>query len=306
MTTFKNMLICLDLTEMDPILIKYAGFLAKVFRPQSITFMHVMETVHIPDEIAESFPDMDKPLNKIVEEEIEEKVETHFEPVAEQRTQVIVDQGITTENLIHYARKKHVDLAVLGKKLGYTGEGGIVRKLSGLIPSSVLLVSETTPHSIQRILVRMDFSGISAIALRTALEVANVTGAAINCHYVYKLPLGYFPEQSPAEIRKLKKGLQDYVQTEYRKFLKKNKIETSAPCDYSLDLHGEEAQILYDEAVKSGADMILAGSRIKSQLASVISDTTSDKLIETNINIPVMMVKDRKQTMGFLKSLFDQ
>ena len=307
MQVFKNLLVSLDLTDMDDTLIKYSNFLAKTFRPDSITFIHVMEIVDIPDELAEAFPDMDKPITEIVREEIQEKVDELFESSAEVKrgVNVVVSHGSTTEGIVEFARKNKIDLALLGKKIGYDGEGGVARKIVGLIPSSVLLVSEISPQEIGKILVRMDFSSISAIAMQTAGGIAEATGAEVNCHHVYKLPLNFFPQQSPAEVQKLKKQLGDYVQSSYKAFLKKHKLDQKVPCTFSMDLHGEEAQILYSQAIKTGADLILVGSKIKSQLANVMLDSTSEKLAGANKSIPVLVVKDRKQSIGFLKALFD-
>lgn len=307
MQIFKHILVSLDLTDMDDTLIKYSNFLAKTFRPDSITFIHIMETVDIPDELAEAFPEMDKPIAEIVREEIQDKVDELFESSAELKrgVNVMVSHGSTTEGIVEFARKNKTDLALLGKKIGYEGEGGVARKIVGLIPSSVLLVSEISPQDISKILVRMDFSDISATAVKTARGIAEIAGAEVNCHHVYKLPLTYSPQQSPAEVQKLKRQLSDYVQSAYKTFLKKQKLDQKVPCTFSMDLHGEEAQILYNQAIKTGADLILVGSKIKSQLANVMLDSTSEKLAGANKSIPVLVVKDRKQSIGFLKALFD-
>ncbi len=305
MSAFKNIMICLDLTEMDENLIKYTNFLVETFEPSSVTFIHVMETIEIPDEIADAFPDMDRPLNELIEDEINEKVDEFFDHKDKVKTNVILDYGLTTEQIVQQARKLKIDLALLGKKIGYVGEGGVAKRIVGLIPASVLMISEMTPHGINSILVRMDFSRMSAIALNTAKEVASHTDASLECHHVYKLPLGYIPQKSPSEVRKLKKKLDDYVQKEYRAFLRKHKIEHNVPCSYSMDLQGDEAQMLYSHAIKTSADLVLLGSKIKSQLANVMIDSTSEKMANANKSVPIMVIKDRKQSMGFLKALFD-
>ncbi len=305
MTALNNLMICLDLTEMDETLIKYTNFLVDIFDPSSVTFIHVMETIELPDELADAFPEMDRPLNELVEEEIRENVKEHFLHADKVKTDVVLDFGLTTEQIVQQARKRKVDLALLGKKIGYVGEGGVAKRIVGLIPASVLMVSETTPHSINSILVRMDFSKISAIALKTARTIASHTEAKLECHHVYKLPLGYVPQKSPSEVKILHRKLSEYVQKEYRAFLKKHKLDDSVPCSYSMDLQGDESQMLYSHAIKSQADLILAGSKIKSQLANVILDTTSEKLADASKSVPIMIIKDQKESIGFLKALFD-
>ena len=193
----------------------------------------------------------------------------------------------------------------MGKKMGYEGRGSIVRKVLGIIPSSVLLVSETAHRKIENILVRMDFSKMSEMALKMALRMKELTGSDVTCHHVHKLPLNYFPQSRPEDDKRLQQHVEKHSKKEFQKFMKRFKYDAeNIPFSYSLDVENEEAQLLYNRALTVGADMILIGSKIKSELADIIIDSTSEKLAAADKNIPVFIVKDRSQTMGFLKALF--
>ena len=88
--------------------------------------------------------------------------------------------------------------------------------------------------------------------------------------------------------------------------MKKLKLDPKAiPCTFLYDRNYQEAQLLYHHGLKNHADLIMIGSKIKSELANVILDRTSEELAEVEKNIPVLIVKDRKQTLGFLEALFD-
>ncbi len=305
MYKFNNIIICLDLTEMDEVLIKYANYIVQTFNPQKITFIHVMKPYNIPAELAGSFPDVDRPIHEIIKEDITDKIEACFEKRNDVTYEIILERGATTEKIIQYARKNNTDITVLGKKVGYSGEGGVTRKVVGLVPSSVLLISETTQHKNEKIMIRMDFSKTSAIAIRMAKVISGYTGAELLCHYVYKLPVNYFPQQSSHAIEKFKKKLGKWVDKEYKRFLEKEKLEDTIPCSYSIDMEGEEAQIFYNQAIKEEVDLVLIGSMIKSPLANIIMDSTTEKLTAVDKNMPIMIVKDQKQSIGFLKALFD-
>lgn len=306
MNQLEHILICLDLSDMDDSLIKYGNFLVDKFKPRSVTFLHVMKTYEIPREMVEAFPHLNQPLSEIVKEELQEKIENQFIPGGETKTIVEVAEGSTTDNIVRYAREKNIPFTLMGKKIGYEGQGGIVRKVLGIIPSSVLLISETTLPRLDHVLVRMDFSRMSSLALKLALKLQEVDGAQVSCHHVYKLPLKYFPVTSPAEDKKLLAQVEKYSMKEYRKFMKKYELDPDAvPLSTSLDPESDEAHILYRQALNIGADAIFIGSKIKSQLADIIIDNTSEKLASTEKNIPVLIVKDRKHTIGFLKSLFE-
>lgn len=301
-----HILVPLDLSEMDDFLIRYCNYITASFKPKSVTFMHVMQSYDIPKDILEAYPDLDEPVSKVLQDELEEKVNEFFEKNDNVKIIIKIEEGITTETLVEYAKDNNITLTLMGKKIGYKGRGSTVRRVLNLIPSSVLLVSETTPHQINHIMVRMDFSRISGMALKMGLRLSELTGAKVTCHNVHKLPLHYLSQPSRSDRAKVEQQVEKYALKEYSKFAKKQKINPQEiPCTVSLDTENEEAHILYSQALKIGSDMILIGSKIKSEYANVILDTTSEKLAGPEKNIPVLIMKDRKQTLGFLDSLFD-
>ena len=305
MFKFDNLLLCLDLTEMDESLIGYANFMVDTFNPSSVTFIHVMDTYEIPEEITGTITDSDRPLKDLLKEEVEEKVHEHYKHAEKLKPNVVMEEGLTVEKIVKYARKHKTDLAVMGKKVGYVGEGGVVKKIIGLIPSAVLLVSETSPYNYSRIMVRTNFATPSVIALQMADYLKSITGASIELHNVYKLPYNYFPEQTAQAAQKLKKRLEPYMDKQYKKFVKKYKLPDDIPFDYTVDVKGDEAQSLYNYAVRNKVDLVITGTRLKSQLANIIMDSTSEKLAGVEKNVPVMIVKDVKEFVGFFKALFE-
>ncbi len=238
---FENILICLDLTEMDDSLIRYANYIAKQFNPEVITFIHVMDAYEIPEELADSLDGSHRPLGEMIREEIEDKVKTNYQQNQDTDPQIVLESGLTTEKIIHFARNNGVDLTIMGKKIGFEGRGGVAKNIIGLIPSSVLLISETTQHKFEKILIRTNFAKPSVVAYNMARELSESTGAKLEFHNVYKLPFHYFPEQSPQAILKIRKQLQPYMKKEFAKFLKKYKLPDDIPFSYSGDVKGNEA-----------------------------------------------------------------
>ncbi|MFO7862794.1 MAG: universal stress protein [Salinivirgaceae bacterium] len=305
MNHFDHILVCIDLTDMDSFLIRYSNFLVEQFKPKSITFMHVVRSYDIPKEMLESFPDLEESVGDIVKEDVQEKVGQNFLHKDTVETKVEVEEGYTTETIVDYARKQKITLTLLGKKIGFQGAGGVSRKILSLVPSSVLLVSETTLPKIENIMVRMDFTKITGITMKMALKIQESTQAGITCHHVYKLPLKYFPQNNPATEKRLKQEVEKHSEKEYQKFAKKVGFDPDQiPCTSTLDTESKEAQILYNQALSSQSDLIMIGSKIKSTLADIVLDNTSEKLAGHEKNIPVLVVKDRNQTLGFLEALF--
>ncbi len=301
---FENILICLDLTEMDDSLIRYANYIAKQFHPKIITFIHVMDAYEIPEELADSFDGNHRPLDIMIREEIEDKIKDNYENDQNPQPHIVLESGLTAEKIIHFAKNNAVDITIMGKKIGFEGKGGVAKNIIGLIPSSVLLISETTQHKFEKILIRTNFAEPSAVAYIMGSEISQYTGAKLEFHNVYKLPFHYFPEQSPQAILKIRKQLQPYMKKKFAKFLKKYKLPDEIPFSFSVDVKGNEAQSLYNYAIRNSIDLVITGTKLKSQLANIIMDSTSEKLAGVEKNIPVMIVKDISQSIGFLKALF--
>lgn len=305
MYRLNHILVCLDLTEMDDSLIRYAALLANKIKPESITFLHVMRPFDIPKEILEAYPELDEPVPEIIREELQEKINEQCNPSSNIKVKVAVKEGYTMETIVKFSQENHITLTLMGKKMGYEGTGSIVRKLVGIIPSSVLLVSESVHDRIENLLVRMDFSKASEMALQMALRLKELTGANVACHHTHKLPVGYFPQVDLEKDEKLSKYVEKISIKEFYKFKKQYKHEADEiTFSYSVDAENEEDQILYRKALNTGADMIVIGSSLKSGLADILIDTTSEKLAESDKNIPVLIVNDRSKAITFLKRLF--
>ncbi|MFO8055190.1 MAG: universal stress protein [Bacteroidales bacterium] len=306
MKKIEHLLVALDLTEMDDHLIRYSNFLVKKFQAKNISFIHVVKSYDIPKNILADFPDMNIPLTDIIREWIKEKTDELYKERKNTKMNINVAEGYTTENIIRYSRENKIDLTLIGKKLGYQGKGGVTRKIMSLTPSSILLVSETARPEINHLLVRMDFNKISEMALKTALYVKEATGAKISCFHVAKLPLKYFSRESVSNLANLEEKMKNHNKKEFEKLLKRLKLSSKdIPFQSVLDTENQEELYLYRQALKTGADMIMLGSRIKSEMADIILENTSEKLAASEKNISVFIVKDRTSTTGFLEALFD-
>ena len=302
---FKNILVCLDLSEMDHFLVNYTNYIIGTFKPEKLVFIHVMDRYDLPDEITRTIDDSGGELEDMVREELDELIREGVTTKSDTEISLELEIGLPAEKLLHYAGKNKFDLIVLGKKTGYSGKGSMARRIVGLVPASVLVVNETSRQDIRKMLVRMEFSRTSASTLKVAQGVAGFAGADIECHHVYKLPLHYFPRQTPENLKKLKAQVAEVVEREYAKFISKMRVKEPPPVSYSLEAQADESQLLYNYAIKHGFDLIITGSQIKSPLAGLILDRTSEKLVSGDKSIPVLVVKDKKHSVGILKAIFD-
>ena len=305
MESFNNILVCLDLTEMDDFLIRYTKFLIKKLSPNKIFFLHMLHANDLPSEILDELPDWDVKLSDIVCEDLKEKVAKEFPDYNDTVLRVDVKEGLRSDVLLDYTRDNKINLTIFGKKVGYVGAGSLARRVLPLTPSSVLLVNTSSEPTLDNILVRMDFSKMSEIAMKTALMLSDDTEANVSALNAYHIPLGHFPQSSVEDEKRLKTVMTKHGQKEYERFMKKLKLSSEKyPCKHVYDKHYNEAHLLYHHGLMSHVDLIMIGSKVKSELANIILDRTSEDLADAEKNINVLIVKDRKQTLGFLDKIF--
>ncbi|MBN1769501.1 MAG: universal stress protein [Prolixibacteraceae bacterium] len=305
MDKFENLLVCMDLTEMDHFLIKYANFLVDKISPKKIYFLHLLQSFDLPDEILDDLPEMEKPLTEIIREDLQKKVNREFFPSDGIDVLVRVEEGLKSDTLLEFTRDHKINLTIFGKKVGYVGAGSLPHRVMPLTPSSILLVNTMSEPRLEKILVRVDFSKMSEIAMKTANMLANHTGAGLSSFHAYKIPISHFPQYSPEDEKRLKEKMTKYGKKEYDKFMKKLNLSIDEiPCSYVYDKKYDEAHLLYHHGLVNSIDLIVIGSKVKSELANIILDRTSEDLADAEKNINVLIVKDRKQTLGFLEAIF--
>lgn len=286
MSIFHNILVCLDITETDHFLISYTNFIVNTFKPKRLVFLHVMESYELPDEIMDSYHDNNEKLEELISNELQERIEDDLSVKDKIDFDLVIEEGLPTEKISQYAKRHDIDLTIL------SGKGGVSKKLAGALPSSVLYLNEKSRHQIKKLLVKMDFSKLAALALRMAQSIANRTGATVECLHVYKFPLNYLPKVTPGNVKDMKGRLREYVGKEYSKFLEKEDIKDAPPCSYSMELQDDEGKLINNYAFKNDVDMIVTASKYKSPLANFFFEESSKKLLGEGKKVPVLVVKN--------------
>lgn len=303
MAPFNRILVSLDLTRMDEFLIRYASFICKQLGAEKVHFVHVIQDSGAPDEIASLYPELDRPLSELIEEDLQAKVEENFDSELDVKKEVVVSSGSVSDTIIEWARDEKIDLALLGKKTGYRGKGILSGKIVRLAHCSVLFVPESARFSLQEIQVPIDLSEFSRMALDKAIEIADKTGGEIECQYVYSMPRQYFPYIQRREDTTAK--LADESQKACDRFLGKSIGKRSnVECVTSHDPEGDVAECIYHHANLTQKDIIVVGSKGRTNAASVLLGSTAEKLAGFEKSIPILIVKGKEDNKGFLDLLF--
>lgn len=296
----KRLLIALDLTELDQTLITYTSSLAKMLETEQVYFFHVAKSLELPSKVAEKYPDLLAPLDESITSDVRQNVEKHFD--GDITYEIIVKEGNPADQIMRWGNIKAVDMIVVGRKLQLKGRGVLPGKLARLAHCSVLFVPENATPDFKRIMVPVDFSKNSNLALDLAVELKKVTSAKIILQNSYSVPWGYHTTgKSYEEFDEIMKG---HAREDGIKFLKQNKVkESEVEFTFTLDKEHEPAERAYEEAVKLQADLIIMSSKGRSGLANFLLGSVASKMIELDVNIPLLVAKNKHDNMSFFEAL---
>jgi len=301
MERYEHWFVCLDLTSMDDILVGYTHFLTTEIKPKKITFLHVVKSHSVADEMIELFPEIEThdDFEKVITRDLKEKINEAFGD-SKVETELLLETGRPTEKIIEVMDRINPDLTVMGKKSGYSGKGIIPRKIMKYVPTSILFVPETSRYQLKKALVPVDFSDPSAMAVKAAVEITKDKGGAVTAQHVYNYPPRFFPNLPDEEDEK---KMNDYLEEKKETFKKKHSIPDSVEFVFSLNIDGPKMDQLYDQIVHDQADMIVAVSKADKGITSILREDFTDKMAYYRFGVPILLMKDKEKHQGFFKSL---
>lgn len=292
MEKMKNLLVCVDLSEMDEVLMKYASMVSKLLDSEKIFFLHAMDSDSSSIEEKEGFVSQIKRNTQKFfagNSTIEQHIELKAQPCAEGFNKII--------------EANDIDLVIVGRKLRGRGNHTTPKEMLKAIECSTLFVPDCAVADINKIIVPVDFSGESEQDIELAIDFAKKNSAEIIFNNVYTVPSGYSSlgksYEEYAEI--MKKN----VEQAFGNFIVKFDLtEIQYRSIYVLDENKKPADKIYAAAKSEKADIIIIDSKGKSFVASIMLGSVTEDLTDFDNEIPLLIIKDEKESVGFLEALF--
>lgn len=304
MEPIKKLLVCMDMSSMDVVLIKYANMLSKTLGVDQLSFVHVLYEEELPEEITRYLPDMDQPLDQVVNNEIQSRLDKYLDTDVKAISEVKVEKGNTSDTLLKTIKNGDYDLSILGKKTSFKGQGIVSGKVLRFANNNILILPEVTKYEIKKILVPLDFSKFSQMALELADYVAEKADAELICQNVYNVSVRYFPYIPTAEAGK---SFRKHAEKEYNKFIKKAKIrDKNIHCEFTKDLDSDISQRIYDYAFTEEADILVAGTKGKTSATNLFIGSITEKLASHEKSIPLLVAKNKKENLNLLELILSK
>lgn len=300
MKKFKKVLVGLDLSEMDKVIISQTKNLVQVLGVEMIYFVHVAEDLTLSEEITREYPDLLAPADETIEKQIGDKVKQISFPDGV-KFEVEAKEGNPLETVLRWSKVKNVDLIILGRKQTLEGSGSLAKRIAHKSPCSVLFLTEIPePIQLERIMVPIDFSSHSVLSLECAQEIAGAP-QNIKCFHIYEVPAGY--TKTGKSFKEFSEIMLQNAKNDYEKFLKKNNLP-HFDCEFILKKDDNKAKDFMEVANQTRIDFIIIGSRGRTESANLLIGSVAEKLIQQNNKIPMLVLKKKGENMHFLEALF--
>ncbi|MCG8307770.1 MAG: universal stress protein [Cytophagales bacterium] len=305
MEDIKRILVAVDLTEMDESLVRYITYLSNRITIDKVYFINVMKNMELPDEIIEKYPNLVAPMDEATKNEIKFTIDEEAGNQLNVDYEIKVTDGDATDKILKWARIKEVDMIVLGRKSGLDGHGIVSSKIVKLAPCTVVFVPEVLPELLKRLLVPIDFSDASKLAVEYALFIADkVPGLKITFLNVYHVPTGY--HVSGKSYEEFADIMKQNAKDSFNEFISEFDTDgVNMVADFVLDRKNDIAKKIYQFALKNKSTAIAVGSKGRTQAAAVLLGSISEKLIMQNSQIPTIVVKQPRHNMRFLEALLE-
>lgn len=301
MFKFKRILVCLDQSEMDETLIKAAAEYASFGRADNIYFINVVKSLEVPVGVDKKYGSLVVPLDEKVEREMEESIKNAFDKISCE-FHFDVREGNPVREIIRWAKLKEISLIILGKKPQHVGKGHISRNVVNLSPCSALFVTPNSKIEPKSILLPTDFSSASEHAYQKAIMIAKHVNASITCLHTFEVPRGYhtigktYEEFTEIMLGHSKEDCKEFLKTGDENF-------TNLKVEYLLDKHGHPDKIISEYASAHNFDLIIIGSRGRTALSAVLLGSVAAKVVEMEINMPILIVKEEEENLGLVDAI---
>ncbi|WP_162416113.1 universal stress protein [Cyclobacterium roseum] len=306
MYQIKKIIVCLDQTEMDKTLVKFAAFIAKANQSKKIYFTNVIRNLAIPKDILAEFPNL---ISNMVEErknQMKRVVKENFDPDLKINYTFVVKEGQLSKKVLKLATEKSVDMILVGRKTSIPGSGVVSQRLARRASCSLMIVPENAKPKIKKMLVPSDFSDYSKDALEVAIEITekNEGKSEIFCQNVYAVPSGYhFTGKSYEEFSQI---MLENAEINYKKFIRK--IDTKSikvkPL-YTKDEDDDPVVDIIQKAQEIKADIIIIGAKGRTAATALFIGSMAERLIQMNDKVPLLVTRPKGKNAGIIEYILE-
>ncbi|MBO6795353.1 MAG: universal stress protein [Balneolaceae bacterium] len=305
MALVKRLLVNIELNEFDDLIFDFVNRVAGVLKTdlKSVSFIHVTEDLDIPKAILDKYPGLVPSIDESINQAIEGKLDAfeHIKAIPEIKTTTL--GGSKLQQIPEYIRENDIDLFVVNRTDTDEEEVSYLQKLIRRSSCSVALVPPSVPSNIKNILVPMDFSYNSQMALQTATALcAKHDDMHIHGLHIYNLPHGYFKTGLTKD--QFIDELVNHARGEVARISKEANVDPDRFTAHYRMLNSNGVPYMINRfAFNQKIDAIVLGSRGGSTLSSFFLGRVTEALIDRDQYLPLIVVKNKGEDLKLWDAL---
>jgi nucleotide-binding universal stress UspA family protein len=306
MYQIKKLIVCLDQSDLDDTLVRFASFVSRVNQTKKIYFTNVIRNLQIPKEVLEEFPNL---IDNMVEErkrQMKDVVDKNFGKKEDIEFSYVVKEGQLSKKILKLAHEKSADMIIIGRKVTLPGTGVISQRLARRASCSLLIIPEKAEPKMDKLLVPSDFSDYSRDALEEAVMIVEKYGgkAEIICQNVFTIPSGYhFTGKSYEEFTSI---MLMHAEINFKKFIRN--IDTKnlkiTPI-YTQDDDDDPVEEIIAKAKEISADGIIIGAKGRTAATALFIGSMAERLIQLNETFPLLVTRPKGKNAGILDYILE-
>jgi nucleotide-binding universal stress UspA family protein len=223
-----------------------------------------------------------------------------FAPEVGDKSSIPFDVAVNNEllELIRRCRDRSADLLVLGihGKTTQHGTGVLAAQAVRRAPCKVLLAREGHTGPYRRVLVGVDFSDTSRLALEAALRIVAQDGGTLSLVYILRPPWMRFQFRAPAPTASPE--FRDQFLAALRQRLEAFAHEadpdiTWAKPQYDIIESSSHGAGLVAHARSTGADLVVLGTRGRTNFREMLIGSTAERVVR-DAPCSILAIKPRE------------
>ena len=298
MKRFQNLLVHCSLTEADSPVLRFTRKIAELAGSRKVTLLHAAERTEIPEDLAKRSPWLADPIVDSVRKRMEASREEHFSASGDgPDVEIDVRETQPVYAALEAAIQGDADLLIApAAGLNPTEALRLARKA----PCSVAIIPEGEWSTFSRIVVPVDLSDYSRVALETAVAIAARAGIpSIKVVHVASPITGSRRASVPQSM--LRDLNQEHAEKKLAAFLAE--IHSPVVAIEPVVVEGRvPAHAVLMAAHMHGCDFMILSTRGKDALSAILLGSNAEEIIR-NSDVPVLSVKEKGTGSTFLQNL---
>lgn len=300
----KKILIGLDGSEMDRTLVEFISYISQSSPVEDIYFINVVKKLN---EVAIPGLDIDQIDELVVDnhrEKLEKDLKANLTGEISAKIHLIVENGSKSREFLKVIDDQKIDIVVLGSKKDSLGSGILNQRLAVRAACNLIVIPEGYQPGLKRLLVPLDFSDYSKMALEYAVYISRSNNNAVEiiCQSIYSVPQGY--HYSGRSYEGFAEIMKNNIEKEYHAWVSRIDVkEVPITPVFSFNRQESFGEIVRKVVEEKKVNGVIIGAKGRSAASALFIGSTAEKLIRAIDYLPLTIVRPVGKTAGILESL---